>query len=253
MNVRTLTATRYVAPLREGGSLPALAEASDGELYVVKFRGAGQGRKALVAEFIAGEIARALGLDVPELAFIELDATFGENEQDSEIQDLLRASAGVNLALKFLAGAFMFDPIAESVNARLASQIVWFDALVMNVDRTVKNPNLLCWCDDLWLIDHGAALFFHYNWSKDFMARARTPFAPLHEHVLLPFATELQDADAELAPRLTHTRVHEIIHAIPDEWLADEPPFEHGNAVREAYIAFLDARLQTPRSFFKVR
>lgn len=250
-SIPTLQTTRYVSPLREGGSLPALAEASDGELYVVKFRGAGQGRKALVAELIAGEIARTLGLKVPALVLVELDPAFGNNEGDPEIQDLLKASAGLNLGLKFLPGALMFDPLAERVTPRLASLIVWFDALVLNVDRTVKNPNLLCWDDDIWLIDHGASLYFHHNWAADFSARSRAPFPPIRDHVLLPYATELQTIDAEFANHLTSQRLTEILNAVPDLWLENEPPFQNVADVRAAYFAFLVSRLQSPRTFFQ--
>lgn len=250
--LRSLTTTRYVSPLREGGSLPALAEASDGELYVVKFRGAGQGRKALVAELIGGEIARTLGLHVPELVLIELDPAFGSTEGDPEIQDLLKARAGLNLGMKFLPGALMFDPLAEKVDPRLASEIVWFDALMLNVDRTVRNPNLLCWKDALWLIDHGASLYFHHNWAGDFMARSRMPFVPLRDHVLLPSAQELNQVDAEWAQALTEQGLRDIMNAIPDPWLEHESPFESPGAVRNAYLEFLTARLEFPRQFFKV-
>lgn len=250
--LKSLQTTRYVSPLREGGSLPALAEASDGELYVVKFRGAGQGRKALVAEVIAGELARTLGLPVPELALIELDPAFGEYEGDPEIQDLLKASAGLNLAMKFLPRAVMFDPLAEQTAPLLASKIVWFDALVLNVDRTVKNPNLLCWQDDVWLIDHGASLYFHHNWASDYMARSRAPFALLRDHVLLPSATELEAVDAELAAQLTPERITEILDRIPDSLLENQEPFATPNDARRAYFSFLSARLETPRNFFRI-
>jgi hypothetical protein len=247
-----LKTTRYIAPLREGGSLPALAEADDGQLYVVKFSGAGQGRKALIAELLAGEIARALGLSVPHLALIGLDPAFGNNEGDPEIQDLLRASTGLNLGLAYLPGALMFDPLAEtSIDTRLASAIVWFDALVLNVDRTVKNPNLLYWREGLWLIDHGAALYFHHNWSSDPLARSRLPFAPLRQHVLLPAARDLDRADVELAERLSAERLEKIVDALPDAWLADEPPFTSPSAVRRAYLDYLSERLRAPRVFFK--
>lgn len=250
--LKTLTTTRYVSPLREGGSLPALAEASDGELYVVKFRGAGQGRKALVAELAAGEIARTLGLNVPELVLIELDPAFGNGEGDPEIQDLLKASAGLNLGMKFLPGAVMFDPVADKVASHLASQIVWFDALMLNVDRTVRNPNLLCWNDSLWLIDHGASLYFHHNWASDYVARSRVPFVPLRDHVLLPYATELSLVDAEWSNTLTPERLRDIVNILPDAWLEREPPFETADAVRNAYLEFLTTRLQAPRQFFNI-
>lgn len=230
--------------------MPALAEANDDALYVIKFRGAGQGRKALVAEIIAGEIARVLGLNIPDLALIELDPAFGNSEGDPEIQDLLKASTGLNLAMQFLPGAFMFDPLAEKVDARLASQIVWFDALTLNVDRTVKNPNLLCWRDKIWVIDHGAALYFHHNWTNDYMGRARNPFLPLREHVLLPFATDLAQVDAASAALLTPQVLQEIVNTVPALWLENEPPFPNADAVRQAYLNFLTARLQAPRQFF---
>lgn len=245
--------TRYIAPLREGGSLPALAEADDGQLYVVKFRGAGQGRKALIAELLAGELARALGLKVPELALVELDPAFGQTEGDPEIQDLLKASAGLNLGLAYLAGAAMFDPLAErDIDPRLAAALVWFDALVLNVDRTLKNPNLLCWQDDIWLIDHGASFYFHHNWAGDYMTRSRQPFRPLKDHVLLPYAGDLRARDEELAGPLTTGLLEEITNAIPDSWLADEPPFASPDEVRRAYLSFLKERLVAPRNFFEL-
>lgn len=248
----TLTTTRFVSPLREGGSLPALAEASDGALYVVKFRGAGQGRKALVAEIIAGEIARTLGLNIPALALIELDPAFGSSEGDPEIQDLLRASTGLNLAMQFLPGALMFDPLAEKISPRLASQIVWFDALTLNVDRTVRNPNLLCWHERVWVIDHGASLYFHHNWASDYLGRSRSPFAPLREHILLPFTTALPQVDAEYAPQLTRATLETIVNAVPAAWLENEASFESADAVRQAYLKFLLSRLAAPRQFFTV-
>src|SRR5215217_5981952 len=185
---KTIVATRYVTPLREGGSLPAIVEADDAGLYVVKFRGAGQGAKALIAEFIAAELAKAAGLRVPEMVLVDLDPALGRNEPDSEIRELLRASVGLNLALDYLPGSAMFDPAAkEAVDAGLASEAVWFDALVTNVDRTPRNANLLCWHRKLYLIDHGAALYFHHNWPatpEDLEQTARSPFAAVRDHVL---------------------------------------------------------------------
>lgn len=248
--LRSLTTTRYVSPLREGGSLPALAEASDGQLYVVKFRGAGQGRKALVAELLAGEIARALGLLVPELVLMELDAAFGKHEGDSEIQDLLRASAGWNLGMQFLDGAVMYDSLAEPMTSQLASKIVWFDALVVNVDRTRKNPNLLCWQGEAWLIDHGASFYFHHNWAGDYMGRSRQPFAPLRDHLLIAAATELEQADADLTAKLTPAVLGEIVNLLPDVWLEHELPFQTPGEVRAAYLSWLVSRLTSPRKFF---
>src|SRR5688572_18450852 len=199
--MRTVNAARYVTPLREGGSLPAIIEADDEGMYVLKFSGAGQGAKTLVAELIAGEIGRALDLPVPELVFVELDIDLARTEPDPEIQQLIRASAGLNIGLDYLPGAVMFDPIVEQPDAELASAIVWFDALVTNVDRTARNTNLLMWHRQLRLIDHGAALYFHHSWT-DPLARARDPFALIKDHVLLKFASRLNEADAGLAPRL---------------------------------------------------
>jgi hypothetical protein len=243
--------TSYIAPLREGGSLPALAQADDEQLYVVKFRGAGQGIKALIAELVAGEIARAIGLNVPRLALIELDASFGKHEGDPEIQDLLRASAGLNLGMTYLPGALMFDPLAQTrLDPELASKIVWFDAFVVNVDRTLKNPNLLWWHDELWLIDHGAALYFHHSWSSDYMGRSRVRFGPIREHVLLSHASRLNKADAELAEILSPARLTQIVGEIPDAWLQGETAFERPTDVRQAYLDWLTARLLPPRVFF---
>src|SRR5205085_12496503 len=187
----------------EGGSLPAIVEADDDGMYVLKFRGAGQGPKALIAEFVAGEIARALGLPVPEIVFVELDPALARTEPDPEIQDLIRASAGLNLGLDYLPSAVTFDPLADQPDAELASAVVWFDAYVTNVDRTPRNTNLLVWHRDLWMIDHGATLIFHHNWSDDVMKRARKPFPQSKEHVLLPWATEVRGVDEELAATLT--------------------------------------------------
>src|SRR6266540_5063187 len=202
MQLRTVIATRYVTPLREGGSLPAIVEADDDGMYVLKFRGAGQGPKALIAELVAGEVARASGLPVPEIVFVELAPALARTEPDPEIQHLIRASAGLNLALDYLPGAVTFDPVAEKPDAELASSVVWFDAYVTNVDRTPRNTNLLLWHRRLWLIDHGAALYFHHAW-RDHRAAARALFPRIKEHVLLSLASALPEADAELASRLT--------------------------------------------------
>ena len=236
----TVRATRYVTPLREGGSLPALVEADDDGLYVLKFRGAGQGPRALAAEVIAGEVARALGLDVPQLAFVEVDATLGAAEPDPEIQDLLQASHGRNLGMDFLPGALAFDPAAGApVDPDLAADVVWFDALMTNVDRTPRNPNLLVWHGRLWLIDHGAALYLHHG-SPDLAAESGRPFPAIAEHVLLPYAGSIAEADARLAPRLDRESIEEVLALVPDGWLA-EP--------RRAYVEYLCRRLADPRSF----
>ena len=247
--MRTVAATRYVTPLREGGSLPAIVEADDDGLYVLKFRGAGQGQRALIAELIAGELGRALGLPVPEIVLVELDPLLARSEPDEEIQDLIRASAGLNLALDFLPGAVAYDPLCTSVDPALASAVVWFDALVSNVDRTPKTANMLCWHKRLYLIDHGAALYFHHGWPADYAARALGPFAPIKDHVLLPCATRLADADMRLAPLLTPEVVHSIVGLVPESWLGDVPLFADAAAHRAAYVAYLLARLAAPRAF----
>jgi hypothetical protein len=251
--LRTVTATRYVTPLREGGSLPAIAEADDLGTYVLKFRGAGQGRKALVAELVTGEIARRLGLLVPEIVLAYLSPELGRSEPDPEIQDLLQRSTGLNLALDYLPGSLGFDPLVEPPDSGLASRIVWFDALVTNVDRTPRNTNLLVWHDRLWLIDHGASLYFHHNWpARDgtaLEATSRRPFAAVRDHVLLPFAESISEADAALAPRLAPEVLRSIVDMIPEEWLADESGFGSVEQVRSAYVTYLSARLREPRAW----
>ena len=244
MNLRTIKVTRYVTPLREGGSLPAIVEADDDGLYVLKFRGAGQGVKALIAELLGGEIGRILGLKVPEIVFVELDAELARTEPDPEIQDLIKASGGLNLALDYLPGSITFDQLIEKPNADLASRIVWFDALVANVDRTPRNANMLLWHKELWLIDHGAAFYFHHNWDN-FPKNSRNPFKQIKDHILLPFAGEIEKTDAEFTAKLTPEVLREIVGLIPDEWL--EKPTE----VREVYLQFLIERLAAPREFVK--
>ena len=243
MQLRTVEATRYVTPLREGGSLPALVEASDDGLYVLKFRGAGQGPKALVAEVVAGELARSLGFAVPELALVELDPALALAEPDREIQDLLDASAGLNLGVDFLPGALAFGPAAGAPpDAELAAEVVWFDALVTNVDRTARNTNLLLWHGRLWLIDHGAALYFHH--APDRVAgHERRPFEAIEEHVLLPFAASIAGADERLAPRVTESVLRGAVSAVPSAWLGDDAP--------ELYVDYLTGRLAEPRAFVR--
>src|SRR5471030_2016032 len=211
--LRTVNVTRYVTPLREGGSLPAIAEADDGFLYVLKFRGAGQGAKALIAELIGGEIARALGFKVPEIVFANLDEAFGRTEPDEEIQDLLKASVGLNLALHYLQGAITFDATVTFVEPRLASQIVWLDCLLTNVDRTARNTNMLVWHKELWLIDHGAALYFHHSWHN-WEEQAKRPFVQVKDHVLLSQATELNEVDSEFRTILTESVINDIVDLI---------------------------------------
>jgi hypothetical protein len=241
VNLRRVAATRYVTPLREGGSLPAIVEADDDGLYVLKFRGAGQGRRALVAEVVVGELARSLGLLVPELVVADLDPVLGRAEPDPEIQDLLVASAGLNLGVDFLPGALPFNPAAEpKPPPDLAAGVVWLDALVTNVDRTAKNPNLLWWHERLWLIDHGAALYFHHAPQHD-PSHARTRFSAIREHVLLPYASSIAAADERLAPRVDETLLTSITAAIPDEWLDGDD--------RRTYVDYLLRRLAEPREF----
>ena len=248
LTIRTVTATRYVTPLREGGSLPGLLEADDDGLYVVKFHGAGQGPRVLVAELIAGELGRALGLPVPEIVLVELDPALAPAEPDSEIQELLQRSPGLNLGLDFLPGAMSFRPMTE-LDPALAADVVWFDGLITNIDRTVKNVNLLIWHRRLWLIDHGASLYIHFTW-RDPAEHARRPFPRIADHVLLPYASSIAAADARLAPLVTRELLERIVAAVPDAWLKDgagtmDQPARH----RQAYVDYLLGRLESPRPF----
>ena len=246
--MRTVNAARYVTPLREGGSLPAIIEADDEGMYVLKFRGAGQGTKALVAELIAGELARAAGLLVPELVFVNLDPEIAKTEPDPEIQDLIRASGGLNLGLDYLPGSVMFDPVAEKPEADLASRIVWFDAYVTNVDRTPRNANMLMWHRKLWLIDHGAALYFHHSWS-DMQQRSKDPFRLVKEHILLPFATSIEAVDQAMTALFTEEVIKTIVELIPDDWIKENSPFSTTTENRQAYVDYLTRRLDAPRHF----
>jgi hypothetical protein len=247
--LRTVAATRYVTPLREGGSLPALVEAGDDGTYVLKFRGAGQGPLALVAELIAGEVGRALGMNVPELVLMEVDAALGRNEPDPEIRDLLKASVGLNLALDYLPGSVMFDAAADhTVEADLASSAVWFDAFVTNVDRTARNPNLLCWHKALYFIDHGAALYFHHAWQNlEQMARSRFP--AVRDHVLLPWASCIAEAGARLRPRLSEELFESIVEQIPEDWLMADSGVATPAERRAGYRLFLTQRLDAASLF----
>lgn len=233
--------------------MPAIVEAEDDGTYVLKFRGAGQGQRALIAELVVGEIARALGLKVPELVFIDLDPVLGRAEPDSEIRHLIKTSAGLNLALDYLPGSITFDPLITrpvEKTPQLASKIVWLDAFCTNVDRTARNTNLLIWHRELWLIDHGAALYFHHSWG-DYLTRSRSPFPAIKDHVLLPLASELDAVDEELAGRLTPEVIEEIVALVPDEWLGDVAEFADVNEHRAAYVAYLTTRLEAPRAFLK--
>ena len=248
--LRTVNVTRYVTPLREGGSMPAIAEADDSFLYVLKFRGAGQGTRALIAELIGGEIARILGLRVPELVFANLDEAFGRTEPDEEIQDLLKASVGLNLALHYLSGAITFDPTVTTVDAKLASQIVWLDCFLTNMDRTCRNTNMLLWHKELWLIDHGASLYFHHSW-QNWEEQAIRPFFLVKDHVLLPWASALELVDQEFRSILNAEKIRAVINLIPDDWLAGETNFESYEAHRKAYAYFLETRLNHSDIFLK--
>jgi hypothetical protein len=247
--LRTIQATRYVVPLREGGSLPAIVEGDDLGLYVVKFRGAGQGILALIAELIAGEIGRALGLRVPEIVFAEIDAALGRNEPDAEIRHLLKASAGLNLALDYLPGSVMFDPAARDIApADEASMLVWFDAFTQNVDRTPRNANLLVWHKKLYPIDHGAALFFHHDWGT-MDAKIPSPFKQIAQHVLLPWAAEIPRAGSFARDKLTHVVFERILAAVPDAWLEVIPGEASASERRAGYVDFFRRRLEAAHIF----
>lgn len=244
MELRSVNVTRYITPLREGGSLPALAEADDGFKYVVKFRGAGHGTKMLVSELVGGLVAQVLGFRIPEMVFINLDEAFGRTEGDEEIQDLLQASRGLNLGLHFLSGALSFDPVVTKLDSKTASQIVWLDAFLTNVDRTVKNTNMLIWHKELWLIDHGASLYFHHSWVN-WEKYALSPFIQIKDHVVLPYATMLKEVDEEFKKILSEDKIKEIVNTLPDDWLVWDNP----EAIKEVYINFLTERLNNSQIF----
>lgn len=247
--LRTLAATRYVTPLREGGSLPAIVEAEDDGLYVVKFRGAGQGPRALVAELLAGELGRALGLPVPTLVLVTLDPDIGRTEPDGEIRDLLKASVGLNLGVDYLPGALGYDPAASPPPpAELAADIVWFDALVLNVDRTPRNPNLLEWHRRLYCIDHGASLYVHHDWAEA-PARATSAFPQVRDHVLLPAAGDIRAAGERLRPRLSESLLRRLADAVPDGWLPEDPKLGAAPAQRHAYVEWLTRRVANAAVF----
>ena len=247
-SIRTIAATRYVTPLREGGSVPAIIEGDDDGMYVLKFRGAAQGVRTLVAELIAGEIARALGLPIPEIVFVEVDADLARAEPDPEIQSIIRGSGGLNVALDYLPGSITFDPVADQPAPDLASLIVWFDAFVTNVDRTPRNTNMLMWHRRLHLIDHGACLYFHHSWD-DYLARAGSAFPQIRDHVLLPFASSIAAADEVAATRLNEEQLRAIVALVPDAWLEGESSFASPQEVRDAYSSFLIARFSQRRVF----
>jgi hypothetical protein len=247
--MRAVRATRYVTAFREGGSLPGLVEADDDGLYVVKFRGAGQGPRVLVAEWLAGEIARALGLLVPDLVAVDLDAGIADSEPHQEIHDLLVASVGRNIGLDFLPGSMTFNPVVDaSPDPDWAASVIWLDGLVTNPDRSPKNPNLLVWHGRPWLIDHGAALYIHHTW-RDPDEHARRPFERISAHVLLPYAGSIADADARHAARIDTALLTALTDALPDAWLPEDPATGDAAAQRAAYVRYLTRRLETPRAF----
>lgn len=250
MELRSVHVTRYITPLREGGSLPALAEADDGFNYVIKFRGAGHGTKALISELIGGEIARLLGLNIPEIVFIYLDEAFGRTEADEEIQDLLKASRGLNLGLHFLSGALTYDPVVTKVDSYLASKIVWLDAFLTNIDRTIKNTNMLIWHKELWLIDMGASLYFHHSWIN-WERLSLTPFAEIKNHVLLPFASHLEEIDQQCKELISLKKIGEIVNLIPDDWLDWRSSEESIQDIKNIYQEFLSNRLNNSQLFIK--
>ena len=249
MKIKRVSATRYVTPLREGGSLPAIVEGDDDGMYVLKFRGAGQGPKVLIAEIIAGELARAAGLAVPEIVLMDLNPILARSEPDAEIRDLIKASSGLNVAMDYLPGSLMFDPLVNMPDAQLASSIVWFDAFVANVDRTARNPNMLIWHRKLWLIDHGASLYVHHA-GDDFASRARESFAMIRDHVLISGADNLESQDALLAPEMLAV-LGDVVTAVPDELLLAAAPHAAPEQMRAEYQAFLSRRLESPRIFLQ--
>jgi len=242
IEIRTVNVTQYLQPLREGGSLPAIVKADDGFLYVLKFRGAGQGKKALISEFIGGELARAMGLKVPELVFIHLDDSFSKTEPDEEIQDLLKFSVGLNLGLHYLSSAITYDPLVSKVDAFTASKVVILDSLISNIDRTAKNTNLLNWNDELWVIDNGASFYFHHNWQTWENHLTRT-FPLIKDHVLLAKATVLEEASSAVKKLINKDVIAEIIAKIPEDWLLSEGDFLNPTEMRTAYNTFLNAKL----------
>ncbi|MCI2229542.1 aminotransferase class I and II [Polaribacter sp. MSW13] len=242
IDIRTVNVVQYIYPLREGGSLPAIVKADDGFQYVLKFRGAGQGKKALIAEFIGGELARAIGLNVPELVFMNLDNSFSKTEPDEEIQDLLKFSVGLNLGLHFLSSAITFDPLVSKVDANTASKIVLLDSITSNIDRTAKNTNLLHWNHELWIIDNGASFYFHHNWEtwKNHLTRT---FPLIKDHVLLQKATHLTEAAKEIKHLINEEKITEIVSSIPEDWLLSESDSLSPTEMRDAYIQYLNTRL----------
>jgi hypothetical protein len=245
--IRTIETIRYLMPLREGGSLPAIVEGDDGFLYVLKFRGAGQGIKALIAELIGGMVAKAAGLKMPEIVFARVDPAFGRTEPDEEIQDLLKASTGLNLGIHYLSGAISFDPVVNKLDSLTASKIVWMDALLMNVDRTARNTNMLVWQKELWLIDHGASLFFHHG-ANHFKSQISKPFVQIRDHVLLAQAAELEKADGYMKEKLSREVIRAIVETVPGDWLINDE-ISDSEEMRDEYVAFLLERIEQSHVF----
>lgn len=241
INIRTVNVVQYLKPLREGGSLPALVKADDDFLYVLKFRGAGQGKMALIADLIGAELARAIGLKVPEIVFMNLDDSFSKTEPDEEIQDLLKFSVGLNLGIHFLSAAITYDPLIPIADSLYASKVVLLDSMLSNIDRTAKNTNLLNWKNELWLIDHGSSLYFHHNWSNWETHLSRT-FSLIKDHVLLERATHLEEAATEIQHLINHEKIKEIVSIIPEDWLIEETNSMAPTDKRAAYIRFLESR-----------
>lgn len=250
IEIRKVDVTQYIKPLREGGSLPAIVQADDGFLYVLKFRGAGQGTKALIAELIGGLLAQEIGLKVPELVFMNLDHSFSKTEPDEEIQDLLKFSVGLNLGLHFLSGAITYDPLVSYADSISASKVVLLDSIINNIDRTAKNTNLLNWNRELWLIDHGASLYFHHNWKTWKMHLPRT-FPVIKDHVLLEKANDLEAASIEIKQSIDENKIKEIVSLIPDDWLIDETETMTAVTMRDAYEEFLNSKLNMIDSLVK--
>ncbi|MDY8136090.1 HipA family kinase [Aquimarina sp. 2201CG5-10] len=250
IDIRTVDVVQYIKPLREGGSLPAIVKADDGFLYVLKFRGAGQGKNALIAEFIGGELARAIGLKVPELVFMNLNDSFSKTEPDEEIQDLLKFSVGLNIGLHFLSGAITFDPLVSKVDAATASKVILLDSIISNIDRTAKNTNLLSWNNELWVIDNGASFYFHHNWENWENHLTRT-FPLIKNHVLLEQANSLSEALKEIQTVLNQNKITEIISEIPEDWLLSESDTLTPNEKRAAYIKYINAKLAMIDSLVK--
>ena len=242
IEIRTVDVVQYIKPLREGGSLPAIVKSDDGFLYVLKFRGAGQGKKALISDFVGGELARAIGFKVPEMVFMNLDDSFSQTEPDEEIQDLLKFSVGLNLGVHFLSGSITYDPLVSKVDGLTASKLVLLDSLISNIDRTAKNPNLLIWNNELWVIDNGASFYFHHNWDtwKNHLTKT---FPLVKDHVLLSQATHLIDASSEIHSILTAEKIKEIISKIPEDWLLKDSDNMTPNEMRLAYIDYINAKL----------